>query len=97
MAKINIIEVLKADTGEDTSMVKGPIIMLVLFFVFGAFFFPKPSNIYKEGILKSCTCIGVKATPRITKGSKIGDVYCLGIPIKCTQQKILKPEYFEQK
>ena len=97
MAKINIIEVLKSDTGEDMSMIKGPIIMLVLFFVIGAVFFPKPSNIYKDGVLKSCTCIGLKATPRVTKGSKIGDVYCLGIPIKCTKQKILKPDLNGQK
>ena len=75
MAKINIIEVLKSDTGDDIKMIRGPIIMLLFFFVFGFIFFPKPSNIYKDGVLKSCTCVGFKATPRVTKGSKIGDVY----------------------
>lgn len=97
MAKINIIEVLKSDTGEDMSIIKGPIIMLLIFFVIGFVFFPKPSNIYKDGVLKSCTCLGIKATPRITKGSKIGDVYCVGVPIKCTKEKIFKPEFYEQK
>lgn len=90
--KVNIIDVLKSDTGEDTSLIRGPVIMLIIFFVFGVFFFPKPSNIYKDGILKSCTCIGLKATPRVTKGSKVGDVYCIGIPIKCTEERIVRPE-----
>lgn len=97
MAKINIIEVLKSSSKDDFQVVKWPVIMLVLFFVFGVVFFPKPSNIYKDGVLKSCTCVGIKATPRMTKGSKLGDVYCVGIPIRCTSQRILKPEFFKQK
>ncbi len=86
--KIDMFELLKTVNRDDFLMIKGPIIMLVLFFVIGAFFFPKPSKIYKDGALRSCTCVGVKATPRMTKGSTIGDVYCLGIPMKCTTQQI---------
>ncbi len=86
--KVNILQLMKTVNKNDFLMIKGPIIMLIIFFVFGAFFFPKPSKIYKEGNLRSCTCIGLKATPRITKGSKIGDVYCLGIPIRCTNERI---------
>lgn len=86
--KLDIFEIMKTVNREDFLMIKGPLIMLGLFFVIGAFFFPKPSNIYKNGVLRSCTCIGAKATPRITKGSTIGDVYCLGIPVKCTKRQI---------
>jgi len=86
---MNALKILKTVNKEDFLMIKGPLLMLVFFFIVAAFFFPKPSNIYKDGVLKSCTCVGAKATPRTTKGSKIGDVYCLGIPIKCTSQKIL--------
>lgn len=86
--KIDMFELLKTVNKEDFLMIKGPIVMLLIFFVIGFFFFPKPSKIYKEGILKSCKCVGVKATPRVTKGSTIGDVYCLGIPIQCTKQQI---------
>ncbi len=89
---MNTFEILKTVNKEDFLMIKGPLIMLFLFFFVAAFFFPKPSNIYKNGVLKSCICIGAKATPRITKGSKIGDVYCLGIPIKCTKQQIALPK-----
>ncbi len=85
---MEVFKILKTVSKDDFLMIKGPIIMLIIFFIVGAFFFPKPSKIYKEGLLRSCTCIGLKATPRITKGSKIGDVYCLGIPIKCTKEKI---------
>jgi len=87
--KVSVFQILKTVNKDDFLMIKGPIIMLIFFFIIGAFFFPKPSKIYKEGMLRSCTCIGLKATPRITKGSKIGDVYCLGIPIKCTKEKIM--------
>jgi len=89
--KVNVFEVLKTVHKEDFLMIKGPIIMLTAIFVIGVLFFPKPSKIYKEGTLRSCKCIGIKATPRITKGSKIGDVYCLGIPVKCTYEKIRLP------
>jgi len=93
--KINVIDVLKSSNSEDFSTVRGPIFMLVFFFLFGFIFFPKPSNIYKDGVLKTCTCIGIKATPRTTKGSKLGDTYCVGIPIKCVEERILKPEYMK--
>ena len=91
--KISIIDVLKSSNKEDFAPIKGPIAMLIFFFLVGFIFFPKPSNIYKDGILKTCTCIGIKATPRMTKGSKLGDTYCIGFPIKCTEERILKPEY----
>jgi len=94
--KINIIDVLKSSSGEDMKMVRGPIAALILFFVIGFFFFPKPANIYKDGILKTCTCLGIKATPRTTKGSKLGDTYCVGMPIKCVEERILSPEYIKQ-
>jgi len=87
--KVSVFEILKTVNKDDFLMIKGPIIMLIIFFIVGAFFFPKPSKIFKEGVLRSCTCLGLKATPRITKGSKIGDVYCLGIPIKCTNEQII--------
>ncbi len=93
--KINIIDVLKSSSNEDISTVRGPILMLLFFFLVGFIFFPKPSTIYKDGVLKTCTCIGIKATPRTTKGSKLGDIYCVGIPIKCVEERILKPEYMK--
>ena len=87
--KINVLEILLSSNKEDFLMVKGPIFMLLLFFFIGAFFFPKTSSIYKDGNLRTCKCFGVQAAPRVTKGSKIGDVYCLGIPFKCSNQKIM--------
>ncbi|MFC1755957.1 hypothetical protein ACFLZK_01145 [Patescibacteria group bacterium] len=94
--KVNVFEILKSSNKEDFSMIRGPIIMLFIFFFVGFFLFPKPSNIYKEGVLKTCTCVGLKATPRTTKGSKLGDTYCIGIPIKCVEERILKHEYVKQ-
>jgi hypothetical protein len=88
--KVNIFTILKGTKKEDLREIKGPIIMLIIFFAIGVIFFPKPSKIYKGGVLKTCACLGLKATPRMTKGSLIGDEYCLGFPIQCQKQEILK-------
>jgi hypothetical protein len=88
--KISVFRILKGTNKEDFKEIRGPIIMLILFFVIGVILFPKPSKIYKNGVLKSCTCLGVKATPRMTKGSLIGDEYCLGFPVSCQSQELLK-------
>ncbi len=87
---INVFALLKSTTKEDLKPIAGPILALILFFIIGVFLFPKPSKIYREGVLRSCSCLGIKAAPRTTKGSLVGDEYCLGIPFRCERQDLLK-------
>ena len=74
----------------DARYLRGPMLALVGFLVIGFVIFPKPSRIYKDGVLKECSCLGAKATPKGTGGIGVGDVYCLGVPIKCEKTQILK-------
>ena len=90
--KINYFEILKSTTKEDLFSMKAPLLLLVGFFVVAIFLFPKPSKIYKDYILKECSCFGFKAAPRATKGSFVGDEFCMGIPFKCTKLNLLKEE-----
>lgn len=68
----------------------GPILGLLIFLAICALIFPKPSRIYREGVLKDCKCRGLTATPKGTKAVGVGEAYCLGIPYECKETQILK-------
>ena len=88
--KVYPFNMLKDMDKSDVNYLKGPIISLIVFVVIAFIIFPKPSKIYKDGVLKECTCLGVQATPRASKGAGVGDRYCLGVPIKCEKTQVLK-------
>ena len=85
-----VLDVMKTFNRNDLKLLLKPMALLFGFLLLAGLFFPKPSQIYREGILRKCTCLGLKATPRHTKGSFVGDEYCMGMPISCTEQQILK-------
>ena len=81
---------LKQMNKDDLTNIKGPIFALIGFIFIAFLIFPKPSKIYRDGVLKECSCLGLKATPRITKGAGVGDIYCLGMPMKCEKTQVLR-------
>lgn len=83
---MNIFEILKTFNKNDLKVIAKPLFFLFTFVFIVFFLFPKPSRIYKDYVLKECKCLGIKAVPSSTKGSSVGDEYCLGIPISCNEQ-----------
>ncbi|OGC45575.1 hypothetical protein A2V49_03680 [candidate division WWE3 bacterium RBG_19FT_COMBO_34_6] len=89
---MKIIEAFKTFGKDDFKFIVVPTVSLVIFLIIVGLFFPKPSQIYRNGVLTSCKCLGFKSIPRTTKGSLVGDEYCFGIPISCEKTQILKKD-----
>lgn len=87
---MEILKILKTTNKDDLRELKIPLIALFSFIILSLVLFPKPSKIYRDGVLKTCKCFGIKASPRMTRGSLIGDEYCAGIPFSCEKQELLK-------
>lgn len=87
---MNYFSILKDTNKEDLKLIKWPLLGLLGFVFLVVFLFPKPVKIYRDYVLKECKCIGFRAVPKMTYGSTIGDEYCMGLPVKCVKQKIVK-------